>query len=451
MIIWKIAPCFLFYICAAAARRDLISTQKGTDMNITGIIAEYNPFHNGHAYHLAQAKKETHADYLIVILSGNFVQRGAPALLDKFVRAKMALLEGADLVIELPPLWSCASAEYFAGAGIALLRQLGCVNALSYGCETPSAEVFDVMLDLLSQEPPLYQQQLASAQKRGLSYAAARENALLSLLPDTMQDAARSVLRNPNNILALEYQKAIAKQAAPIKVRPILRLGAGYHCTRLSGPLASASAIRSLIASQCEDSNFQKIPKALRQAMPPSAFALMTEYHSRYPFLYENDCSQMLHYALLKNAADGFSMYADCSLQLSRKICGSLEQFDGYSSFCTQLKSKDIAYTRISRVLSHILLDIQKSDYELWRSRSYVPYAKVLGFRRESRGLLAHLKKHSFLPLLTRTADVKKLLSDEERLFYEKQSFADTLYRAIVFEKGRQKMPHETRQQIVIV
>ncbi|KAI4448019.1 tRNA(Met) cytidine acetate ligase [Eubacterium plexicaudatum ASF492] len=112
-------------------------------MKITGIITEYNPFHNGHAYQLTQARKETNADYMIIAMSGNFVQRGAPALLDKFVRAKMALLEGADLVLELPAPWSCASAEYFAEAGIALLSRLGCVDTLCYGCETPSADVYE--------------------------------------------------------------------------------------------------------------------------------------------------------------------------------------------------------------------------------------------------------------------------------------------------------------------
>lgn len=421
-------------------------------MQITGIIAEYNPFHNGHAFQLARARKETGADYIIVIMSGNFVQRGAPALLDKFVRAEMALLEGADLVVELPPIWSCASAEYFAAAGIRLLYQLGCVNTLCYGCETPSLDIYTKLCAILIDETPQYQQLLARSLKSGCGFARARENALLSLLSDADAAAAAQILKNPNNILALEYLKAIAKESADKKtsqmhVHPILRQGQGYHSDLLHDSLASASAIRRFLANDPAAD-----VRILQQVLPAASCRLLLDYRKRHPFLYENDCSQMLHYCLIKNAAAGFSQYADCTPQLSRRICRNLKDYNGFTNFCTQIKSKNIAYTRISRVLLHILLDIRQDSYTYWQNRSYVPYARMLGFRKESKELLTHLKKTSSIPLLSRAADAEKILPDADAVsFFHQHLFADAVYRALALEKGGCHIRQEYEQPVRIV
>lgn len=418
-------------------------------MNITGIIAEYNPFHNGHAYQLERARLKTDAAYLIVVMSGNFVQRGAPALLDKYTRAKMALLNGADLVIELPALWACASAEYFAGASIALLNQLGCVTALCYGCETPSSDVFAKICRFLNNEPPLYRGLLHAELKRGSSYAAARQAALLALLPETDLSAARDILSNPNNILALEYQKAIINTASAIRIHPIARKGQGYHSGLLDAPFASASAIRGFLAG-CGQHGFDS--RLLHNAMPDTACRLLMDYQKRYPLLYENDCSQLLHYCLLSHAADGFSCFADCTPQLSNKIKKNLPAYAGFTDFCTQLKSKNLACTRISRVFTHILLQIHTEDYVFWRSHSYIPYVRVLGFRKTSQALLRQIKKHSSIPLLTRAADTRKILTSKSACaFYDKDAFADAIYRALILEKSGQTAKPESRQQIIIV
>lgn len=430
-------------------------------MNITGIIAEYNPFHNGHAYQLACAKEETDADYTVIILSGNFVQRGAPALLDKFIRAKMALLEGADLVIELPVLWSTASAQYFASAGVALLEQLGCVDVLCYGCETPDGVLFEDVSRLLSHETPAYKAKLAEYLKEGTNYALAREKAVLQMLPETTHASVMEIMENPNNILALEYQKAAARQAS-LKMHPIQRKGQGYHSKDLSGTLVCASAIRRYLfeyenarpvqTAECHIQAALDSPSPLVQAMPLDAYRLLMEYRSHYPFLFENDCSQMLHYCLIKNASDGFFNFADCTIDFSNKICRYLDAFTNFQDFCALLKSKDLAYSRISRMLLHILLDIRKDDCQFWREHNYVPYARVLGFRKESRGLLTHLKKHASLPLLAHAADAKKILpKEEDYAFFQKNLFADSIYRGLVRNCGGQGMANEFRQQIIVV
>ncbi len=418
-------------------------------MKITGIIAEYNPFHNGHSYHLKRAREETCADYLIVVMSGNFVQRGAPALLDKFTRAEMALCEGADLILELPPLWSCASAEYFASASVHLLAQLGCVDTLSYGCETPGSPLFSSICSLLCNETEKYRQLLGSFLKQGDNYALAREKTVLALLPQADAAAASDILKNPNNTLALEYQKAVAANRLPIKIHPVQRQGAGHHAKHLSGPFASASAIRSYLAAH-PDVCLPNSP--LRHAMPPASFRLLTGYQAAYPLLFADDCSGMLHYALLEHAAAGYSRFADCPAGLSNKIIQNLDAYTGFSQFCTLLKSKNLAYTRISRTLLHILLKISQSDYDFWRSQAYIPYARVLGFRRPSEGLFSYIRKHSAVPLLARAADAKKILPKETGAygFFEKNLFADRVYRALLAEKGGQAMRNEFCQQVRI-
>lgn len=432
----------------------LQTSKKEPAMRITGIIAEYNPFHNGHAFQLAQAKTETDADYVVIIMSGNFVQRGAPALLDKFVRAKMALLEGADLVIELPALWSCASAEYFAGAGIALLSQLGCIDTLCYGCETPSAGVFSKICEILTDEPPLYRQLLTDRLRAGCGFARARADALLALLPESAVSDAAAVLKHPNNILALEYHKAAALESfqnhtTAIRMHPILRQGQGYHSSLLQDSMSSASAIRQFLAGHPPEPEYSR---TLFHVMPDGARRLLLDYKACYPFLYENDCSQMLHYCLLKNAADGFSAYADCTPELSNRICHHLYDYTGFTDFCTHLKSKDLAYTRISRVLLHILLDIRQDSYTYWRSRSYVPYARILGFRKESQALLKHLKKHTSIPLLTRAAGAEKILRQPDAAaFFQNHLLTDAIYRALILEKGGRKIKNEYQQQLVVL
>lgn len=413
-------------------------------MNITGIIAEYNPFHNGHAYHLSSAKEQNDADFLIVVMSGNFVQRGAPALLDKSIRAKMALLEGADLVIELPPLWSSASAQFFACAGTALLENLGCVNTLCYGCETPDPALFSIIANLTAKEPAAYRQSLTGFLKKGESYASARQKSLIQLLPEQRPSDVTKILEHPNNILALEYIRAVADLHSSMYLCPIQRKGQGYHSQNTLDTFTSATAIRNYLAKR-QDSSLLPI----KHALPESIYHMLSSYQDTHPFLFPGDLSQMMHYCLIKNEATGFCDFADCTPDLSNKIRRNLQSYTDFDSFCTLLKSKDIAYTRISRILLHILLEIRTSDYAFWRSKSYTPYARVLGFRKEASGLLTLLKQHSSIPLLMRASDAKKLLSGQTMNFFQKHLFADSIYRALVIEKNRQAVPDEYHRQLV--
>lgn len=407
-------------------------------MKVTGIIAEYNPFHNGHLYQMEKIKKETDTDYLVIVLSGDFVQRGVPAIADKYARTKMALSCGADLVIELPALWATASAEYFAAAGIACLDQLGVVNQVCFGAECPDITLLSHLADILIKEPAAYRRKLSGLLKEGLPFPAARMEAIsdyLSRNPHSSftSEEIRSALGSPNNILAIEYLKELKKRESSITPYPILRTGNGYHDTEIT-PLASATAIRKLLAPRLNHHHSQ-VPvsddteELLLSAMPREACMILLDYMKEFPLINEDDFSFMLKYKLLSAAPEGFENYADCNRDLSNRIKGNLYQFRSFSGFCEDLKSKETTYSRLSRILLHILLNIYQKDYSLGRELDYIPYLRVLGFRKSAALLLGQIKAHSRLPLLTKMADADSLLKE----MYSPGSFAHRMLALDIF------------------
>ena len=434
-------------------------------MKVTGIIAEYNPFHNGHFYQIDKIKRETDTDYLVVVLSGDFVQRGVPAIVDKYTRTRMALSCGADLVIELPALWATASAEYFAAAGIACLDQLGVVNRVCFGAECPDLTLLSHLADILIQEPASYRLKLNSLLKTGLPFPAARMETISGCLSEKPHSSftaeeIRSALGSPNNILAVEYLKELKKRKSTITPYPILRKGNGYHDANIT-PMASATAIRRLLTPQ---TNYPKsrfpvsddTNELLFSAMPKEACTLLLDYMKEFPLIHEDDFSFMLHYKLLSTASDGFENYADCSLDLSNRIKRNLYQFRSFSGFCEDLKSKETTYSRFSRILLHILLNIYQRDYGLGRELDYIPYLRVLGFRKSAVSLLGQIKVHSRLPLLTKMADADRILKDVyspdsfARRMLALDIFAADLYTSVVTGRSGNVVKNEFNHEIVI-
>jgi len=440
--------------------------KAGAAMKVTGIIAEYNPFHNGHLHQIEKIKKETDTDYLITVLSGNFVQRGVPAVVDKFTRTKMALSSGVDLVIELPVLWACASAEYFGAAGVACLDKTGVVNRICFGAECPEAALLSLLAEILLKEPPSYHQVLNSRLKEGLTFPTARMEALLSCLPDSSSFAPEEVrlaLSSPNNILAIEYLKELKRRKSSIMPYPILRSGNGYHDTTIS-PLASAAAIRKLFthSGQQYPYNIKTLPsddiqKQLWEAMPKTACQILLDYMKEFPLLHEDNFSLMLKYKLLSQAPYGLADFADCSRDLSSRLCNDLYQFRSFSGFCETLKSKEVTHSRLSRILTHILLDIFQKDLAMGRELDYIPYLRVLGFRQTAAPLLHQIKVKSKLPLLTKMADADRILKE----MYAPDSFAHRMlmldvfaadiYNSVVSELSGKAGKNEFNHGIVIV
>ena len=422
-------------------------------MRVTGIIAEYNPFHNGHLYQLQKARADAGADYVVIVMSGDFVQRGTPAIIDKYTRTQMALCNGADLVLEMPVLWSTASAEYFAAAGIAMLDKLGVTDTVSFGVESAQPELLLQIASILVNEPESYRLHLNRALKQGNSFPVARKNALLDsgVLSSISADITQisQILDTPNNILGIEYLKSLQQRNSSIQPLPIHRQGGGYHDTNIQ-PLASASAIRR---------SLQKDPASqqIDTAMPDSALDLLHAYASELPLLQENHFSSILKYKLLEESHNGYDHYADCSTDLSNRITNALGKYISYSDFCDLLKSKEVTHTRISRLLLHILLGIQKEDYLRGRSLDYIPFLRVLGFRKDATSLLSEIKKKSSVPMITKVADAKDILCPKASTtnfawqMFEKDIFAANVYNSVQTDLTGRTMRNEYTHGVVIV
>ncbi len=426
-------------------------------MRVVGIIAEYNPFHNGHAYQIQKAKALSSADFCIVAMSGNYVQRGVPAVTDKFSRAGMALQNGADMVIELPTLWATASAEYFAAAGIALFDALGCIDTICFGCETPNLPLLTSVAEILAAEPEIYAGFLSSYLKEGLTFPAAREKAMLSYIaqnplpqPDLSCDACKKeldrLLVSPNNILALEYIKALIRCGSSIKPLPIIRKGAGYHAADLKEDFCSATAIRNHLF---RDKPLSPETKQSLSCYLPKETADFLFAPDRC-FLSEEDFSSMLYYKLLQEQTQGFAEYADISAELSNKIVNFLRQFTGFQNFCNLLKSKDITHSRISRMLLHILLNIKDTDYQQGKNCGYIPYLRILGFRKEASPLFSSIRSHSSLPIVSRPAKDILRLDPYAQTLLSKDIFASNLYYGTLAQKSGCIQKNEFQQKILI-
>ncbi|MBO4981933.1 MAG: nucleotidyltransferase [Lachnospiraceae bacterium] len=411
-------------------------------MKVNGIVAEYNPFHNGHKYHLEDARKRNGADYTVVVMSGNFVQRGAPALLDKFSRARMALSCGADLVLELPVFYAVSSAEYFATGAVALLDKLGVVDHLCFGSECGDLAILSRIAHILLTEPAEYTALLKDNLKQGHSYPNARTGALIQYDPSL--SSSRDVLSSPNNILGIEYLKALKRRESTILPDTTLRIGSDYRDKRLGDHQSSALAIRHAISSG-QDHSF------LINQMPECAYQITKKALEQSLTLEVNDFSAALHYKLLQEKEKGYTEYLDVSPDLSERILNNLDDFTGFQDFCDLLKSKDMTYTRISRCLLHILLDIRTSALNSYRSMDYVPYARVLGFRKEASPLLAAIKEHASIPLITKLADAGTLLGSEAYNMLQRELSVNSIYQSGLSLKSGRPMPNEYRTPIVIL
>jgi predicted nucleotidyltransferase len=424
--------------------------EEKTTMKVSGIIAEYNPFHNGHKYQLMEAKKETHADYLIIAMSGDFLQRGVPAMLDKYARARMALDAGADLVLEIPVRWASASAEYFGAAGVSLLAKTGVVQTVCYGCESVEPALARALSFALAEESDEFSAVLREQLKQGLSYPAARCEAASRVLPGFDESAVRTFLASPNNILALEYEKAIARWNAQnggaLAGHAIRRIGEGYHSTSLEGPFASATAIRQhLLATKSAGTD-----GALHGHVPAFTRELLEEAAKEHLLLGPDDFSEVLYARLWSLREDGYGDFADCGADLSHRIARKLDSFICFTQFAELLKSRDLTYTRVCRALLHILLGIHQNDYNLLWEDGGIPYLRVLGFRKESAPLLSAIKKEASAPLVTKAADASQILSPDAMLLFEQDIRCAGLYRGIAAMRCGRQLPNEYTQGIIL-
>lgn len=347
-----------------------------------GIIAEYNPFHSGHAYQLLEAKSLSRCSRAAVIMSGAFVQRGTPAAFDKFTRARWALESGADIVLELPAAFACAHAERFAAGGVASLAAAGIVGAIAFGAEDASLPRLERMA--FAEETPAFRQCLAEKLGEGLSYPAARAEALKS----AVGSAAGA---SPNNILAAEYIRAMAALAPGIEAIPVQRIGAAHDSTDASGGFASASAIRNA----AEEKDLAFIESAVPAAVYGDILSLLEE--GRAPASLERLGSAAL-YALRRMEKTALASLPDVAEGLENPLYEKVRSETELHAMLMAVKTKRYTLARLRRTAAHALLGFDKrffSDHTAPR------YLRVLGVRRDALPLLSAMQERASLPIVT--------------------------------------------------
>lgn len=360
-------------------------------MKIAGIVAEYNPFHNGHLYQINQTKFHTNADAIITVISGNFSQRGEATIADKFSRTKMALLNGVDLVLELPVPVATASAERFAEGAISVFEQSNIISMISFGSECGDVLLLKKVATTLIDEQDAIDQLIKKYLKCGLSYPRARQQSLIELLSSKdfkPTQPLTNILKNPNNILGIEYIKALNKFQSTINPFTIKREGSNYHDSSINGSIASATAIRN---------NLHSGTMQHTASMPPSASALLN--HTLLPSM--EKLSAFLHYKLMFSKVEELYATWDIPTDLIHTFIKHIQDIPSYAELVNRCTSKTYTKSTVQRSLLRILLEIRGEEITQSLNPLSVPYIRVLGCRKESTHLLKALSTQATVPIIT--------------------------------------------------
>lgn len=391
-------------------------------MGTVGIIAEYNPFHNGHKYHIEQAKAITGADTVIVIMSGNFVQRGEPAIINKWKRAESALTHGADLIIELPTYYALSSAEMFAYGSVSLLDSLG-VDTVVFGSEHGEIEPFYKLAAHLIDLEEKHIDALQKLMKDGHPFPVAR-----SLLMKKLFDLSKeeeSLLNAPNNILGVEYIKSILKLKSSLKADTIKRKGSHYHSTAINEQIASATAIRQFLIEKTSHGTHLTVDDLshIEKQVPAQTFKQLQSS----AFLNGDTIFSLLRYKLMTSTPETLETIHDMREGLENKILKSYGIARSYNDLIMKCKSKRYTYTRISRILMKTLLDIKTDDLGYIKDGKRPEYARILGFTPFGSQFLKDIRKSETIQLITNLKN-NKTPSPESLKMLEKDILATNIY-----------------------
>jgi predicted nucleotidyltransferase len=429
-------------------------------VKIVGLIAEYNPLHNGHLYHIQKSKEITGADHVVIVMSGEYVQRGIPAIMPKSLRAEMAIKAGASAVFEIPLCYATGTAELFALGSVSLLNSFNCVDSIVFGSECNNIGKLSDLAHLFQNEPLEFKELLQQGIKEGLNYPAARTKAVAKII-DGSQDYV-AILKEPNNILGIEYIKALNLLDSPITPLSISRKGAHEHDATLHPMYSSATAIRSLLAyssskysTYSEGETFINTPFSslfheLDHQIPDSCIDLLKDYYQvKYP-IYQNDFSLLLKYKLINKTPKDLFQYMDVSMDLANRICKQLNNFFNYKQFGQLLKTKEITHSRINRALLHIMLGLKKKYVTEYRQGGYHFYTRLLGLEKGSQEVVSTIAKKSNLPMISNALDSDNIGDLGKRMLYH-DTLASNLYNSVVTDKFKTAYENEYSQRIVKV
>lgn len=377
-------------------------------MKTAAIICEYNPLHKGHVYHINHTREYTNCHGIVCLMSGNFMQRGIPALLDKWKRAEIAIKSGADLVIELPSIFSVSSAEFFAKGSIDILDSMGVVDYVSFGSESGDIALIEKLAIILSEEPIEYKESLKKYLDSGIPFAKARAESLkdyISLKDSSLASSSKltSLLQSSNNILALEYCKALYKNNSKIKPITLTRMGDNYNETTLTSNFASATAIRNALRT--------KDIYSIKDYVPESTFQELIKLNSNnYKFIFEDSMFPYLKYKLMLNR--DLHKLPDVSEGLDNRIYSAINNSNSIQELILKSKTKRYTYTRINRILCQYFLGFEEYDIKSLR-KSEPSYIRILAFNNTGREIIKEIKNTSSMEIVNKipkkTSDMLEL------------------------------------------
>lgn len=393
-------------------------------MTVAAVICEYNPFHNGHKYQLDTIRKKLHADYIICLMSGDFVERGEPALYSKEIRARMALENGADLCLLLPIPYATGSADLFAHGAVTLLNKLNVVDYLCFGSECGDIDALCHCAGKLLDEGQVTAEPIKALMKEGNTFAKSRQ----LLFPEYDK-----LLSHSNNVLALEYIMALKRTGSSIKPYTVKREGEDYDDANYdeNSKFLSATAIRNAIFSNEQEIISSYVPYDLNEV-------------NQKPISL-NSFSDELFYSLLLNK-DCLSAFLESSEDLTNRILNSLSGFKNATSFIDHLKTKNLTYSRVSRTMLHILLNIRGDNTAYKEAVNGISHIKVLGFRKESSVLFPTISEKSDIDLITSIPQTFKAFNDITKKMFDAELFASTLYN----QKAKVRI-HEYQKQVIVI
>lgn len=389
-------------------------------MKVCGIVAEYNPFHNGHKYQIEQTKKLTNCDTIIAIMSGNFIQRGLPALFNKWTRAKMAIENNVDIVIELPTCYATSSAEFFAHGAIGIIDALNCIDVLSFGSKYNDIEVLKRIASVLHSEPEEYKNLLQKELKKGTSYPIARSNALKNFLKKEFDSKLlENILLDSNNILGIEYLKALLAYDSPIIPCAIERIGGDYNSTNIVGNICSATGIREMLQAN----NLARLP----DVVPENSFTILNDALTlgKAPMTLKNFEKEIL-FLLRTLTTKELSELSDITEGLENVLKKSANEAFEIDDLIEKIKTKRYTKTRVQRILIHTLLKIQKSFVQ--EQKETPQYARILACSQKGKSMIPELVKNSRIPIVTSVNKFMKNATPSQKEMLELDILATNIY-----------------------
>ncbi|WP_081625568.1 nucleotidyltransferase [Bacillus sp. 123MFChir2] len=375
-------------------------------MKASGIVVEYNPFHNGHAYHVQQTKKLTNADIIIAVMSGPFLQRGEPALVSKWARTQMALANGVDIVVELPYAFATQKAETFADGAISILDALR-VSEVCFGSESGNIEHFYNTVTLRQAEQVAFHSLVQQYLKTGMSYAKATSEAFSSL----QKNIATIDISEPNNILGMHYIEAIIKQKSLMKASTIMRFASHYHDETFQDErIASATSIRKQLFN--DPKNFS----AIIPFIPKATKLLLEQYIHSYRLLHNwEHYFHLLKYKLLTMSPLQLQNIYEVEEGLEHRILSSIQEATSFTKFMETLKTKRYTWTRLQRICTHILTNTTKEEIHKAHVEQHAQFIRLLGMSQKGQSYISAMKKQITLPLLSHTKVLQHPLLDIDR------------------------------------